>query len=268
VDWISSLSGNLVAGFIGTFLTVFFIDKALEKERQARSQKFQRFVLSGLRPTLLCHLNLLCAWYKAASRTLPEPRPSTLDALFGESYYDQIRYLDFSKAAPTHPPVSWFEWTAHELESFGMSIRNVLDKYTVLLEPELVELLDSLENSALTKALITTAGQNLPDIDKRDGIRRSYNVFAGQGFDVETHRHIQSVLKAIAKHNEFAARPITVGELYLWRIDVSPHLGSARIDSEIIEPAAVKMAIGPKLPLGGPETRPRLGEPKSQQQKS
>ena len=102
-DWLSSLFTNFGAAFIAAFLIVLLIDRALEKERQARSEKFQKFVLSSLRPTFLRYLDFLCTWYKAASTSVREPRPDRLDKLFDDNYYDQIRYLDFSKDAQVYP---------------------------------------------------------------------------------------------------------------------------------------------------------------------
>src|SRR3990170_1922450 len=149
VEWVTTFSSNLGAGFLGSFLTVLLVERALERHKEQEVRRIRNVGLGQLRAPLGQHLTLLAEWYKAA---LPAsvPLPSTFEHFFGDDFYEHVRRLDFSRAAPTwatSPPLDWFQRSGQELERFRRQLERVIDKYVASLEPTLIELVEGLANS-------------------------------------------------------------------------------------------------------------------------
>lgn len=232
LDWLDSFASNLASGFLGSFLTVLLIDRALEQERKQETARVRNIALAQLRPVLLGHLLLLTDWYKAASPERPSHLPSTIPGIFSDDYYLQIRFLDFSREAPVYPATDWFHYTAHQFESFRTQIWRVVDKYAVFLESESLELLEGLANSAPINMIIQIANANLPALDKKHNWRRTYNILYDDSIISEVQRHIGMIRSFLEYYNLAAPNPIEIGDLGLWRENTAPRFGSGRLREE------------------------------------
>lgn len=126
--WLESFTSNLAAGFLGAFLTVLLIDRAITRERETQRAQIRKTALSQLRPAMLTHLSLLSDWYKAASLTKPQEVP-TFRALFNDDFFEQIRFLDFSKNAAAHR--DWFLLSAEICRNLQDSLLRILDRYAI-----------------------------------------------------------------------------------------------------------------------------------------
>lgn len=251
LSWLESLASNLAAGFLGTFLTVFLIDTAIARERERESRRVRALALGQLRSSLLRQLDLLCGWFKAAAKHKPTTQLSDLKDIFSDEYYDEVLFFDFSKAAPTSPPMAWFRWSATEMVEFRTGLNTVLDKYAAFLDAETLEILEALANSPIPGSLIPMA--NWPAAAPPTGGKRTYNILAGQGVIGELRRHVGLLMKLVAKFNAIVPRPITIADLPLWREDVGGPFGAARMTDEEMGASNPMFAIGRGVPpLGGP----------------
>lgn len=99
-DWLAAIWSNLSAGFLGSFLTVVVVDRALKKREQSERLRIQRLAMQQLKSILIGHVRELASWFKAASSERPVPLPTTAKDLFSDTFFETVRYFDFAKAAP------------------------------------------------------------------------------------------------------------------------------------------------------------------------
>jgi len=227
VDWVAALFSNLGAGFLGAFLTVWFIDNSLERQRKQESVKLQTIVLTRLKPVLLKHLILLCAWYKAATSEKPSTLPNSAEDLFSDDYYERIRALDFSMAGPTWEGSNWFHYSAKEMELFRNRIWQVVGSYAHFLDSNWLGMLESLADSELVNSIIEMGSVDLPALDRQGGVPRTYNVLFSRINIVRDHiDNVNRLLDYYRKADPL--NPIVIGHLALWHDNRFPLWGSAR----------------------------------------
>jgi hypothetical protein len=134
-----------------------------------------------------------------------------------------VRWLDFSKPAGTVPPISWAEVAFREFQEFKDALARALDKYALFLEPELVTTIERL----VTAGLVNYAA----------GFRTLVSLRVHPGFFAHSTAS-QVVLKYILDFASLAEQfnlvesdtglRIVPSE-EIWRIDVAPAVGSARM---------------------------------------
>jgi hypothetical protein len=228
--WIDSITSNLAAGFLTAFLIVLFIDRALDRERKRQVYRTRALALSQLPRFLATHVELLWGWYKAAVHSLPATPFGTFAELFSDEYYRGIRYLDMSKRAPVASPMDWFEWNAYKFGELRTELRRIADTYAALVDPDTLAMLEEMANTPLMVLIPQFTGTR--ELDAREGYRRAYNFFAGQGIDTLVKEHVRSLLQLIDHVNANVARPIKVETRELMRNDIAPQVGSSRISDD------------------------------------
>ena len=233
-EWLDSFASNLSSGFLGSLLTAWLIDRSLAQGRERETSRVRNIALCQLRPVLLRHLTLLVNWYKAAAPHKPVHLPTTISEIFSEDYYHQVRYLDFSKKAPTLYVTDWFAYTTRELESFCTEISRIVDKYATFLSPTALELLENVTHSDLVGMLIQMGKANLPMLDKQHNWNRTYNIL--NVYDVTNNRsmpmvqgHVEKFESLLRYYNSKAPNLITASDLALWRENIAPSFGSGRL---------------------------------------
>lgn len=242
VDWLESFSSNLATGFLGSFLTVLFIDRALERERREETRKVQSIALRQLRPALMRHLKMLSDWYKAASLGKPDILPGNISEIFNDNFYEQVRMLDFSKDAPIYPKMNWFIYSSKESKLFINPISRTIEKYAVFLEPIALEMLEDLENSVFVNMVVQIS--DIPALDQQLGYARSYNILYDETIINHLRQYISTLISFLEYYNSFVQNPIHVQDLELWRNDVAPLLGSSRANN----PSSSRFTMGTEFP--------------------
>lgn len=218
-EWFVSFTSNLAAGFLGAFITAFFIDRIIQRERREEKDKAQKVALALLRPPLLRHLGLLADWYKAAAPQKPVRFPQSISAIFASEYYETVRNLDFSKKGPCVPPTTWMNFSVDKLEDLRTEISRVVDKYAVFIEAEFLHRLEKLRGSTFMSIFIwfrygARIGNNLRDmIDSKSNL---------------AEEHINSFLDVLNWYNDHASNPITIGTIGLWPDNTAPKWGDSR----------------------------------------
>jgi hypothetical protein len=225
--WLSGFASNLGAGFVGSLLTVFLIDRAIEAAQQQQSKRVKAVAFDRLRPKLISHLTFLFDLHKASAAAAPTVGPTGLDDIFTDTYYETIRHLDFSKPAPISPPASWFEFSTYSMERFTNSLERMVDTYVAFLSPENIETLERLQNSPIVALLTQLAF--LSQLALNEG-RRLPPLVLGHDSAIELMRgHDETVQALVTQFNGCTRKPISISDLPLWRTDVSPEIGSGRL---------------------------------------
>jgi hypothetical protein len=230
IGWVSGFSSNLGAGFVGSLLTVFLIDRALEASRQRQADRVKRVAFDRLRTTLIRHLTFLFNLHKAAATSAPTHAPACIADLFKDEYFEAVRWLDFSQPGPETPPRTWFLLAAQEAQDLRRALERMVDTYLAFLDPEHIENMESLEHSSLIVLLLQSSV--IPEIDRREGFRRQYNLLYDRSMIEELRKHVTFFQALITQFNSCATRVISLSDLSLWRRDVAPDIGSARLRSK------------------------------------
>src|ERR1035437_4905219 len=225
--WLSGFASNLGAGFVGSLLTVFLIDRAIEAAQQQQSARVKSVPSARLRPNLISHLTLLFDLHKASAAAAPTVGPARLDDIFSDTYYETIRHLDFSKPAPISPPASWFEFSTYSMQRFTNSLERMVDTFVAFLSPENIETLEGLQNSPIV-ALFTQLAF-LSQLALKEGRRLPPLVLGNDGVIELMRGYVETVQARVTKFNGSPRKPFSIPDLPLWRIEVSPAIGSPRL---------------------------------------
>lgn len=237
-DWANAFTSNLSAGFLSALIIAWLIERSLSKQRENDFNRIRVTAFGQVRHQLLRHLGLLIDMYKAAENNPPKSIPKTFDELFNANFYDQIKYLDFSKHKQTTIfPITWFKEIEGSLVSLRNSITTMINKFAIYLDVDSIEYFENLSNSDLISYLLTICSANIQMVDQREGFKRQYTML--MVYDVNDHldpiveNHITNCLLPLLNHyNKFSSQPITVNDLGLWRENSSPKFGSARVNEE------------------------------------
>lgn len=229
-DWLKDVSLNVGTEIFGILATVLLIDAVIRRKEQSERERVVKAAFAQLRIGLQQHVTTLLYMYKASVAHAPQKLPETLDALFGPDYFVQLAFLDFSKPAPlmSVKPLQWFDYLHMEMEQFKSALTRTIEKYAVFLDASTVELLEELLASSLIGFL--TQVKSIPQIDQKEGYRRQYNFFSGQGMPELTQQHVDLVKRLATESNLHlpTEKAIRV-DPQSWRNDIAPQFGAARL---------------------------------------
>jgi hypothetical protein len=229
-DWLKDVSLNVGTEVFGILLTVWLIDTVIRKNEQSDRERVVKVAFAQIRLPLRHHITMLLGMYKAALAHAPHNPPRKLRDLFGRDYAVQLAFLDFGKPAPLMnvQPLTWFDYFHHEIEQFRSALTRTIEKYATFLDPETVELLEALIASNLLGLL--SQAKAIPQIDRRQGFNRQYNLLAGQGASDLVGEHTDLVLRLTALANGKLPEDKKIGlNADDWRNDIAPQFGSARL---------------------------------------
>ena len=232
-DSIKDLSLNLGTEIIGIFLTVFLIDAVIRRNEERERLRVRKVAMQQLRLPLVLQLQVLHGMYKTAIQHAPEILPTEVRNLFTKDYFAQIAFLDLSKPAPLWgiTPLDWMDYLQSESQKFKTSLSLTLEKYAVFLDGDTVELLENILSSHLLAFFQSITA--VRELDRKEGFRRKYNFFAAPGM-VEMAREYTTLFTAlitIFNQNSPSGRNIRL-DLGFWRNDISPQIGSSRIEAD------------------------------------
>lgn len=229
-DWLKDVSLNVGTEVFGILLTVWLIDTVIRKNEQSDRERVVKVAFAQVCLPLRHHISMLLGMYKASLAHAPNNPPRELRDLFGADYAVQVAFLDFSRPAPLMnvQPLTWFDYLHHEIEQFKSALTRTIEKYATFLDPETVELLESLIASSLLSLL--SQARAIPQIDRQQGINRRYNLLSGQGIPELIVQHAELVMQLVvlANCNLPDEKKVVLGADH-WRNDIAPQFGSARI---------------------------------------
>jgi hypothetical protein len=134
-----------------------------------------------------------------------------------------VRWLDFSKPAGTVTPISWAEVAFREFQEFKDALARALDKYALFLEPELVTTIER-----LVTAFVVNYAANFRTLVSH---RANPGFFAHSTASQAVLEYILDFASLAEQFNlvESDTRLRIVPSDEIWRFDVAPALGSARM---------------------------------------
>lgn len=236
-SFLKDFSLNLSVEIIGIFLTIFLINKVIEIKDENERKKLEQIAFKQLKIPLGKHFRLLFNIYKASVISKPNLDINSMEDLFSNDYYSELKYFDFSKPAPSIVSMTWSYYLSQECEEFKGALDRTIDKYSQFLESDVIDLLERMINSGFLTHILRV--QRLMEIDSTLGFSRQYNSFQIAEFH-STHldyldfrkAYIQDFTKLIDIFNSVVPddRQIKYSDR-LWDNGVAPRIGSARIEA-------------------------------------
>lgn len=225
-----SFTLNLGTEVVGILLTVLLIDRVIRRRDKQERERYRSVALQQLRLPLNNHLLLLFNIYKASVEEKPDREISRVEDLFGDDYVEQTAHLDLTSSGPIYPPMQWFQYLHMEMQQFKDELGHVVDKYAVHLDPETIDLAEQLSNSTLLTVI--TRGVPLANWVTNGQVQRPFGLLVGPSSAVPEmiREHTDPFSRLVEIYNREALhnRKILVQD-HMWRNDVCPLIGSARV---------------------------------------
>lgn len=158
---------------------------------------------------------------------MPESPPDSLTQVIETNEIESIRLLNF---AETYPKIgrsndyTFLTKSVEDIEQFQSDIDEVLQKYSVFMEPELVDALQKLKNSELFRTIMSRNMYHI--LSQKDPCP----LFAGDGY-LDLQDNLAALLQVIEYYEHSSSPELTLLDIsYIWKDDEQPKIGSARID--------------------------------------
>lgn len=219
---------NLSIEILGAIITLIFIDLYLSRHEKRIAEKREKIAWTLLRPIIHSNLSILFTIYKAASKKQGKNyETNELSEFLGEDFIVTIQHFNVIGSAPIFPDMSWIDYLKIEFEKINKRYNEVLDKYSIHMEPELVEILEEIINSRFHKHLIDIN----PSLFK-------YNVDMSQDFFRRTctrKYHIEPYVNNVKTLLNLASKVEIMDNFFKitdlsWDNKLAPQIGSSRID--------------------------------------
>jgi len=224
--WTSGFLSNLGAGFVGSLLTVFLVERGIEKARERDAAHIKRAAFDRRRPAIVDHVRFLFNHHKACALKEPDKKPTDIAEIFSEEYYECARLLDFNRHGPTAPPAPWAQYAAYHGSMFLDALDRVSDVYMMYLDPASVEALEALRSHEILN-LFTAARDNLALMSFR-GLPEMPQQWL-MNLRTLFPAYIGHLLTLVSLFGKYGTKPITVPDIEpMWRNDIAPYVGSAR----------------------------------------
>lgn len=230
IEWLKDISLNIGTEIFGIFLTVVLIDAVIRNSEERERERIRQIAFQQLRIPLLHQLQMLHGMYKACILRPPETPATEIPDLFSDDYFIQIAFLDFSKPAPIFSavPLQWFDYLRLEVDKFKTAMSRTLEKYAVFLDVNSIALLETLMDSSFISLIVQAPA--IRDVDGRENFQRSYNLLAGQGMPQVVREFTDTFCQLVEAYNLAVPheQKLVLND-GLWRTDMSPRFGSARL---------------------------------------
>lgn len=221
---------NLSTEVIGILLTVVLIDSVLRLKETREKQQLLKNSLIQLRPPINRCLHLILNMYKASKKEKTENLKSDFSELFTDKdFFDEIRNLDIFSNAPVTPKCDWVYHLDNELKFFKYSLEKTIEKYSHLLDSELIKLLEDIINSSFLSLFI----QTLPTLIRtriNEGRPYKIDVFYNSEYG-GLLPFCRLMLEFTEKYNKIMddEKLMIKFDVGIWSDKISPRFGQSRI---------------------------------------
>lgn len=230
---LSNVLINIFTEIVGVLLGVAVVETLIYHHEQKEYLKKKKVAFSIMRYHLGEHLSLLFNMYKASVLVRPDRHIIDPRQFFSDKYANTLKFLDLSKNAPILPSTTWLKWVASQCQKFSNSINEVLYKYSVYLEPDLVDLMERMRNTLFLNMNIGFYG--FMELDKSMGFKRSYDLYSADGMEKIILEHTDLFCDLIDEYNKVMGHEKEMKlEDYMWANNTAPKIGSARLNAQII----------------------------------
>lgn len=224
---------SLTTATFGSYLTAIVVDKSFRDKEHRERERVRRTALRRLQAPLNRHLSLLAGWYVAASDEESFDKPDSLRTLLEDDFPETVMYLDFESSAPTtNPDQDWLNYSANQLLSFNQEIDEVLAKYGVYLDSDMVESLELVANSTMSSAIISCE-RTRPEIrrwrEETEIDRPSSGNHLSLVLNEQVEDHVENVLR-LMQHYENRELEFELSGTSPLNESMTPSVGSARLE--------------------------------------
>jgi hypothetical protein len=223
---------NVSVEVLGAIITVLFIDIYLNKHEKIIADKRERIAWTLLKPLMRAHYSLLFNLYKASTAKRGSNfKTIELPKFLSDDYIDTIRHLNVTLKAPVFPATTWINYLRIEFDQFNKKYDTILDKYSAHMDPDLVDVIESIRNSLFHHHMVI--GLSMMDNLKRDNDNPTPQNIFGQMFTkeviIEPYLQNLKTLISLSSNVDIMKDFLDIGDGH-WRNDISPAIGSSRIN--------------------------------------
>lgn len=234
-DALYKLLSDLSLAYLASF--VFFVLVQYFPETK-KKQKYQEIALRQLRIPLYVHARLFLYVYKSSVTEITNSNlDSSLEDLFNDSFYKEIKAFDVTKQAPIDSKKTWVEYISQECLRFSISLEKITDKYSYYLDPNIIEAIEKLRYSHFMRFFLGEAEIRVYTVENCwvhidnviDSCKgRNVSIFNSSGELDIVKEHIACFLSLVKRYNDtYPTKPIVVDN-QLWKDSIAPKTGSAR----------------------------------------
>ncbi len=224
---------NLATEIVGILLTVGLIDAVLRRREEQERERYRSLALRQLWRPLSRHAELLFNIYKASVERKPEREISQVSDLFDEDYFEQVARLDAAADGPGvrgigGDAVPWYEWINQEAKRFKDDLERVVDKYAMYLDIDTIDAAERLIDSSFIS--LVGYGPMIVSNSRSIGYQGPIPLLETQGSSSPIREYTKAFSELVDIYNKTAPSDRkTDPARFMWRDDVSPKIGSARI---------------------------------------
>jgi hypothetical protein len=227
---VKNFSMNLATEVIGIGLTIFLVDRVIEKQQEAELKRYRQVALQRLRTPLARHVDFLFQMFKATVETKPQNDLVEVSDLFNKTFFANVAFLDFFKPAPISSALvgspNWATYLVMESKSLNDSLGQILDKYSVYVDVELIELIEEMLDKKFYRIVAVLQDEVTAGIHR--GVTQPYPGFINLTKHI-VEPHVWSFQDLIHYFNSQVSNEHKINlKGQTWRNDVSPPVGSAR----------------------------------------
>jgi hypothetical protein len=168
--------------------------------------------------------------FKASIEIPPSKNYVTIDDLFDDLYYYEVRFLDLESTAPIMRPIDidWIDYIYEEFTNFKESLNRLVVKYGQFIEVETIDTIERLIGSGFINYMLKLKDLRL--IDKsRNWERRPYSISAMIEYGI-LKQHIDLYLELVKEYNNVVDESHSIKlPSKLWNNNTAPREGSGRI---------------------------------------
>lgn len=226
--WLLDLTFNLSLQLIGILVVAFMVNRIIDNNHIAEKRKYEFIAISQLRMPLVHHIDFLFNLYKATLPTKPEIQFKEVSELFTEDFILNITSLDFTKKAPVYPQMQYFDYCFIEVNRLKEGLMRTVDKYSVYLSAETIDLIEKAANSDFIKLLEVM--KSIREMDLRENLKRKYDLLAGEESKNDIREYFSLITNLTDKVNSAfeVEKRITIGK-NAWSDNIAPKIGSGRL---------------------------------------
>ncbi|WP_373486350.1 hypothetical protein [Acetobacterium malicum] len=147
-DFKEAIAFNLGISVVTILITVFLIDRVIERNKQNEIAKINKIAFNQIRIPILHQNIFLFNIFKATVFEEVEIKKMKPESLFNDFYFENIKYVDLIRVAPVLPKMTWLEYINLEIVNFRKTLEKTIDRYGSTLPTKFIEECESIINSS------------------------------------------------------------------------------------------------------------------------
>lgn len=232
---------NIVGSLVGILIAVVVVERLLAWQRDRDATPIRTVALRRIWYQLNGLTHMLLFAYKASAQQ--ESHYETVLETLLEGWVREARLLDFRRPfGPDGPPRSWHQYAAEVLSRFEDGFRDVVDRYLVVLGPDLLAATEDIIDHPVFQ--VVKSGPAIERFDAENGIDLPRLSLVVRSVEDPTRDSLKDfahlVLKAYEAYERLGGPALTL-DARLYSDAIGPGWSSARYDG----PPGANTSAGP-----------------------